>query len=118
MKKFFLKKFFLFLMLVVFVITPALYAYAHSGKTDFYGGHYDKSTGKYHYHHGYSAHEHTNGECPYDFNDATDHDSNYQSNSNNKSNKNKYRAKEVVGTVILAVCMLLVILGYIVKRFL
>lgn len=38
---------------------------AHSGNTDSHGGHYDRSTGEYHYHHGYSAHDHEDGECPY-----------------------------------------------------
>lgn len=38
----------------------------HSGGTDGSGGHYDHSTGEYHYHHGYPAHQHPNGECPYD----------------------------------------------------
>ena len=46
---------------------------AHSGKTDSSGGHINKSTGEYHYHHGYPAHKHTNGNCPYDFDDKTDH---------------------------------------------
>lgn len=39
---------------------------AHPGRTDSAGGHYDYSTGEYHYHHGYSAHQHKNGVCPYD----------------------------------------------------
>ena len=51
---------------------PAL---AHSGKTDGKGGHYNRSTGEYHYHHGYSAHQHPDGVCPYDFKDKTDHSS-------------------------------------------
>lgn len=38
----------------------------HSGGTDGDGGHYNHSTGEYHYHHGYSAHQHYNGKCPYD----------------------------------------------------
>lgn len=38
---------------------------AHSGRTDANGGHYDRSTGEYHYHHGYPAHQHPNGICPY-----------------------------------------------------
>lgn len=40
-------------------------AYAHSGNTDGSGGHYDNSTGDYHYHHGLPAHRHPNGKCPY-----------------------------------------------------
>ncbi len=45
------------------LLIPA--AGAHSGKTDANGGHWDNSTGEYHYHHGYSAHQHPNGICPY-----------------------------------------------------
>lgn len=59
-----------FLLLLVCFCTVAL---AHSGRTDGQGGHYDHSTGEYHFHHGYPAHQHINGECPYDFKDRTDH---------------------------------------------
>ena len=38
----------------------------HSGRTDSNGGHWDYSTGEYHYHHGFPAHQHPNGVCPYD----------------------------------------------------
>ena len=68
---------------VIIVITFALIfailtmsAFAHPGRTDSKGGHHDRSTGEYHYHHGYEAHQHTNGKCPYDFNDKTDHSDN------------------------------------------
>lgn len=44
---------------------------AHPGKTDASGGHYNHSTGEYHYHHGFPAHQHTNGVCPYDLVDVT-----------------------------------------------
>lgn len=46
-------------------------ALAHPGGTDSKGGHTNHSTGEYHYHHGYSAHQHENGQCPYDFDDKT-----------------------------------------------
>lgn len=36
----------------------ALTAYAHPGRTDSSGGHNDHINGGYHYHHGYSAHDH------------------------------------------------------------
>lgn len=55
--------------------------YAHPGRTDSSGGHYDHSTGEYHYHHGYPAHQHPDGVCPYDFDDKT-------SQSSGSSNKN------------------------------
>lgn len=71
MKK--LRNIFLFVLSFSIIIgLLSTIAYAHSGKTDEYGGHYDNSTGEYHYHHGYPAHQHTNGICPYDFDDKTD----------------------------------------------
>lgn len=59
----------LVLILILCLCVPAS---AHSGKTDANGGHYDQSTGEYHYHHGYPAHSHIGG-CPYDYDDKTDH---------------------------------------------
>lgn len=62
---------------------------AHPGKTDSAGGHTDRSTGEYHYHHGYEAHQHYDmdgdgiDECPYDFDDQTGHDSGSSDNSSN-----------------------------------
>lgn len=52
-------------------------AFAHSGRTDANGGHYNRSTGEYHYHHGYPAHQHYDidgdgiVDCPYNFDDRT-----------------------------------------------
>lgn len=54
----------LIVMLICMFIVPC---FAHSGGTDANGGHYDSTTGKYHYHCGGNpAHQHTNGVCPYD----------------------------------------------------
>ena len=53
------------------VLSIATTVSAHPGRTDSMGGHYDRSTGEYHYHHGYPAHQHTGGVCPYDFDDKT-----------------------------------------------
>ena len=50
---------------------------AHPGRTDSDGGHIDHSTGEYHYHHGYPAHQHRDLDddgdldCPYSFKDKT-----------------------------------------------
>ena len=63
---------FLFLTIWLVFLLP-INAYAHPGKTDGSGGHYNHSTGEYHYHHGYPAHQHTNGKCPYNHDDKTDH---------------------------------------------
>lgn len=71
------------ILLVFFAL--ALSASAHSGKTDVNGGHYDKSTGIYHYHHGYPAHQHTGGRCPYDFDDKTGQSSGAPSTSDSSN---------------------------------
>lgn len=64
MKKIF--KISLILMSIVVIILGSCVAvFAHPGKTDSNGGHFDRSTGEYHYHHGYPAHQHENGTCPY-----------------------------------------------------
>lgn len=62
-----------FLLLPIFVLTAS----AHAGRTDSNGGHYDRSTGEYHYHHGYPAHDHYDMDgdgsvdCPYGFQDVS-----------------------------------------------
>lgn len=66
-------KIFLNIVLCFFIFSIA--ASAHSGKTDSSGGHYNRSTGEYHYHHGYPAHQHQNGKCPYEYDDQTSHSS-------------------------------------------
>lgn len=66
---------------------------AHPGRTDGRGGHTNHSTGEYHYHHGYSAHQHYDmdgdgkADCPYDFKDDTDHRS---GSSNSATGKSSY----------------------------
>lgn len=56
----------LFILFITFVSS----SFAHSGRTDSNGGHYNRSTGEYHYHHGYSAHQHLDGVCPYESNNS------------------------------------------------
>ena len=53
--------------IIVIILGSCAVVFAHPGKTDSAGGHYDRSSGEYHYHHGYPAHQHDNGTCPYDF---------------------------------------------------
>ena len=65
----------------VLIILISLTAYAHPGRTDANGGHYDHSTGEYHYHQGYPAHQHIGGVCPYDYDDQTNHNSNNSNHS-------------------------------------
>ena len=63
---------------IILLLCCSVFAFAHSGRTDDAGGHYDRSTGEYHYHHGYSAHQHINGYCPY----RDDHRTYYFGDSN------------------------------------
>lgn len=44
--------------LVALCLLLTIQVLAHSGRTDSDGGHWDRSTGEYHYHHGYSPHDH------------------------------------------------------------
>lgn len=72
-----LKRILTFLFILAFPLLLVFRVYAHPGKTDEYGGHYDRSTGEYHYHHGFEAHQHVdlNGDgtpdCPFEFVDKT-----------------------------------------------
>lgn len=79
------------LFVLVFVcISFCTTAIAHPGMTDENGGHYDRSTGDYHYHHGYSSHYHKDmdgdgfADCPYEFDDRTGLNSGSSSRSNDK----------------------------------
>lgn len=83
MKKYILALFTLFLLLTIM----PMWSSAHSGRTDSNGGHYDQSTGEYHYHHGYSAHKHTDGKCPYEYEDRT-------TNSSSNTNENSYTSSK------------------------
>lgn len=59
------------LIAVVIIILCTVSVSAHAGGTDGDGGHYDRSTGEYHYHHGYPAHQHPEGVCPYEQDEET-----------------------------------------------
>lgn len=61
-----MQKIFAAISLILFAFLFSFSSSAHPGKTDSDGGHYDQSAREYHYHHGYPAHKHPNGLCPYD----------------------------------------------------
>ena len=60
-----MKKIIVILSLMILFTCFTTTVYAHPGRTDSSGGHYNSLTGEYHYHHGMPAHQHKNGECPY-----------------------------------------------------
>lgn len=86
------------LILLVLIVTAFVsvcfhvITFAHSGSTDANGGHYDKETGQYHYHHGYPAHQHIGGICPYNYDDKTNHnnDYDYKTSNSNSHSSNSY----------------------------
>lgn len=80
-------------ILLFFVLINCI-CYAHPGKTDKNGGHYVSGTGEYHYHHGYPAHYHTGGVCPYDFEDKTDHSNKEQTSSSGSYGKSYYKVPD------------------------
>lgn len=77
-------------LVVIMLFAISVTCYAHKGNTDSKGGHYDSSTGAYHYHHGYPAHQHTGGVCPYDYDDKTSSNSGYSSSSGFTSTTTKF----------------------------
>lgn len=80
-------------------------AFAHPGQTDADGGHNDRSTGEYHYHHGYPAHQHTDGQCPYDFDDRTgwNSGSSGSSSSSHRSKSSSLSILVVIGSAAAAI---------------
>ena len=66
-ESFLLNSKFIAIFFIVSLLLPllALAVFSHPGRTDSSGGHYNRSTGEYHYHHGHPAHQHINGVCPY-----------------------------------------------------
>lgn len=85
---------------------------AHGGRTDSNGGH--NSSSGYHYHHGYPAHSHYDmdgdgkNDCPYDFDDKTDH-SNRGNSDNESSKREEITEKKTAGSIVGSIFK---ILGY------
>ncbi len=88
--------------IIVIILGSCAVVFAHPGKTDSAGGHYDRSSGEYHYHHGYPAHQHDNGTCPYDFKNnekSTVNYYNYEETTTNEINSNA--ETETFATIIV-----------------
>lgn len=84
MKKF---KLILITLLIILIILSTI-SLSHSGRTDSSGGH--NSPSGYHYHHGYPAHQHTNGICPYNYYNKNIYSSSENLNNNYNSNSAYY----------------------------
>ena len=116
-----LKPLCVFLALFLLLSCSAL---AHSGRTDSNGGHRDSSTGEYHYHHGYPAHQHIDGKCPYAFNvpengdipDSFFHENKSGGYKSSKSNKYSGTADSI--SFPLEICVVLVVIALLIFPFL
>ena len=80
------------LLVLVLALLLSLPVFAHSGGTDSKGGH--NGPGGYHYHHGYPAHQHEGGQCPYDFDDRTGESSGTSSIGSGSSISSSEEAEE------------------------
>ena len=52
-------------IVLIFLCLVVQRSWAHSGRTDWRGGHHDRFSGGYHFHHGMGPHQHPGGVCPY-----------------------------------------------------
>ena len=122
------RRYIFFLLMLILVRLTAFETSAHSGKTDENGGHVNSATGDYHYHHGYPAHKHPGGICPYDYDDKTNHNSGDSANSSgdtiswnnltNSSNKSEAIYIEGVATWILIVSSIIALIAYFLGKWL
>ena len=91
-----MKKLPLIFTVFLIAISIPITVFAHPGSTDGRGGHYDRSTGDYHFHHGYPAHDHYDmdgdgiDDCPYSFVDKTDTSNRGTSKSDNQESNVNY----------------------------
>lgn len=101
-------KFIFVVLFVVLLFALSNTSTAHSGRTDSKGGHYNNSTGTYHYHHGYSEHSHYdidgdgNIDCPYIFDDNT-HNNNNSSNNSKDDSEYKITFRDVLQIILVVV---------------
>lgn len=109
---------------ILMVTFASIFTMLHGGGTDGNGGHYVGGSGDYHYHHGYPAHDHydIDGDgfidCPYNFDDQSDHKAseyetetetnNSQVVEQNKPNETerKITFKDFLGSLLAAIVIL------------
>lgn len=102
-------------VIAILVMFTCILTFAHSGRTDASGGHYNRSTGEYHYHHGYSAHQHPNGVCPYIKIDNAGQSSNSGGANSSVTTKNsdsiwKSEVWAVVALFLVVICAFLIMI--------
>ena len=121
-------------ILIIWILLISVFfsvVYAHSGRTDSNGGHYVGGTSEYHYHHGYPAHDHIDGVCPYRLNEnvtkknnisdsiISDKDDNKNNDKviksnievNNKKNNEKSTFNTIIGIFFLSIFVIIPLFG-------
>lgn len=102
-------------LLATCLLLFSIYTEAHSGGTDWRGGHKNHATGEYHYHHGYSAHDHYDidgdgkKDCPYTFDYASMSKAESETTEESKTKKNKSFG-EICGDIF--VCFFFTLLSF------
>lgn len=102
------KRYLIPILACILLLSCCTVALAHPGATDANGGHYDHSTGEYHYHHGYPAHQHTDGKCPYDFDDRT---------NQNGSSYSTHTPQESASSPQVLLLLLFLLLAFLFSKF-
>lgn len=94
----------IFLVLVVSLLSLlTIGVLAHSGGTDSSGGHWNHSTGEYHYHHGKPAHQHYEGVCPYSAEESTPSEDTSTSTTTTMIRKIAKKIIAVLGFLVLMI---------------
>ena len=96
------------LMIFAVIFFPST-LFCHGGGTDRNGGHFDRTTGEYHYHHGNKAHQHINGECELNKNDNSSLYIDQNNNYHKETKENNWSKILIVGACALG-------LGYYLRR--
>ncbi len=100
-----MKKFFIAIICFVLIFNFTITTLAHGGNTDSNGGHNDNVNGGYHYHHGYPAHDHPDGKCPFVTNTIVN-----STDSDNESTASDFTTIIIAGS-IAAVFLILAIIS-------
>ena len=117
-----MKKYLKIFLLLFCMLLSTIVASAHSGGTDSSGGHTNHSTGEYHYHHGYPAHQHPNGICPYkqsnteNYGNGSTGSGGSISGSNNSDDNSSAWVWFITGLAISSVCFVLLFINEKIKE--
>ena len=94
-------------IITLIIASIPLVVKAHPGRTDSRGGHTNRSTGEYHYHHGQSAHDHYDMDgdgkvdCPYDFKNKTTSKATKETTEVTHNNKADKKSSDTLAGILI-----------------